>query len=187
MNPQVMEPEVTNSRVMSPKTRVFLITLVCTIPADLASKFWVGERVMPGERVSIIPDFFYLTHVRNPGAAFGLLASAPEQLRAVAFALVSVAAVLVIGAFFRKLAPGDRFSSFALALVLGGAVGNFADRILRGEVIDFLHLRLWGGYGWPDFNLADVFIVLGVAALALELVAAEGAARAAPADVEADR
>jgi signal peptidase II len=172
---------------MSPKSRVLLVTLLCTIPSDLASKFWVAERVMQGERVPIIADFFYVTHVRNPGAAFGLLAGAPQQLRAIAFAVVSIAAVLVIGAFFRKLAPGDRFSSLALALVLGGAWGNFVDRILRGEVIDFLHLRLWGGYAWPDFNLADVFIVLGVAGLALELVAAEGAARAAPADAEVDR
>ncbi len=182
-----MDSQVTNSRALNPKSRVLLVTLLCTVTPDLVSKFWVGERMMPGERLAIIPNFFYVTHVRNPGAAFGLLASAPQQLRAIAFVLVSIAAVAVIGAFFRKLAPGDRFSALALGLVLGGAIGNFVDRILRGEVIDFLHLRLWGGHAWPDFNLADVFIVLGVAGLALELVASEGAARAAPADVEADR
>jgi signal peptidase II len=172
---------------MNEKTRVAVITLLCTIPLDLASKYWVGERIAPGERVPVVADFFYFTHVRNPGAAFGMLADVPEEIRAIVFALVAIAAVLLIGAFFRKLAPGDRFSSFALALVLGGAIGNFTDRILRGEVIDFIHLRLWGGYVWPDFNLADAFIVLGVAGLALELIAAEGAARAAPADLEADR
>jgi signal peptidase II len=172
---------------MNTKSRVLLTTVLCTLPPDLVTKFWVGERLLPGERVAIVPDFFYLTHVRNPAAAFGLLAGAPEPLRAIAFALVSIVAVVVIGAFFRKLAPGDRFASLALGLILGGAMGNFVDRILRGEVIDFLHFRLWGGLAWPDFNLADVFIVLGVMGLALELVAAEGAARAAPSDAEVDR
>ncbi|MBW2272199.1 MAG: signal peptidase II [Deltaproteobacteria bacterium] len=178
---------MTNSPMMNPKSRVLLITLLCTVPSDLASKYWVDQQVGLGERVPIIGDFLYVTHVRNPGAALGMLAEGPEELRAIVFALVSILAVLVIGAFFRKLAPGDRFSPLALALVLGGAVGNFVDRILRGEVIDFIHVRLWGGYAWPDFNLADVFIVLGVAGLALELIAAEGAARAAPADADADR
>jgi signal peptidase II len=176
-----------NPKAIDSKSRVLLITLLCTVLADLASKFWVGEHIVPGDRVPVIADFFFLTHVRNAGAAFGILADAQQEIRAIVFALVSIAAILVIGSFFRKLAPGDRFSALALGLVLGGAVGNFVDRILRGEVIDFLHLRLWGGYVWPEFNLADVFIVLGVAGLALELVASEGAARAASADAEADR
>ena len=80
--------------------------------------------------------------------------------------------------FFRKLAPGDRLSALALGCILGGAVGNLIDRVLRGEVVDFLHFRLWGGYSWPDFNFADSFIVIGVGLLLLELLAAEGESRA---------
>jgi len=64
--------------------------------------------------------------------------------------------------------PGDRLSALALGLILGGAVGNLLDRIFRGEVVDFLHFKLWRGYTWPDFNLADSFIVVGVGLLILE-------------------
>ena len=80
---------------------------------------------------------------------------------------------------FRQIAPGDRLSALALGLILGGAGGNLIDRIFRGEVVDFLHFRLWGGYSWPDFNLADSFIVVGVGVLVLELLATEGEDRAA--------
>jgi signal peptidase II len=61
---------------------------------------------------------------------------------------------------------------------MGGAIGNLLDRIFRAEVVDFLHFRLWSGYSWPDFNFADSFIVVGVALLLLQLMAAEGESRA---------
>ncbi len=64
-----------------------------------------------------------------------------------------------------------------LGLILGGAIGNLIDRIARGEVVDFLHFRLWNGYSWPDFNFADSFIVVGVGFLVLELLASEGETR----------
>ena len=76
--------------------------------------------------------------------------------------------------------PGS--PALALALILGGAVGNFSDRILRGEVVDFMHIRWWGGYAWPDFNFADMFIVVGVAALIMDLLASEAASRAGTID-----
>jgi signal peptidase II len=69
----------------------------------------------------------------------------------------------------------------SLGLILGGAGGNLVDRIFRGEVVDFLHFRLWGGYQWPDFNLADSFIVVGVALLIVELLASETETRGDPA------
>jgi signal peptidase II len=130
--------------------------------------------------VSVIDGFFYLTHVRNPGAAFSLFATAPEEFRAPFFIVVTLIAIGLIISFLRKLSPGERLSAFALGLILGGAVGNLIDRLVHGEVIDFLHIRLWAGYSWPDFNLADSFIVVGVALLVLELFASEGEAIADP-------
>ena len=96
-------------------------------------------------------------------------------------------AVFIIISFYRKLGPGEKLSAFALGSILGGAVGNLLDRLFRsgelfnGEVVDFLHFILWGGYSWPDFNLADTFIVSGVGLLILELFATEGESRANPA------
>ncbi len=163
---------------MSPKLRVFLITFCVSLPLDLITKLIVDYNLTYADRIPVIEGFFYLTHVRNAGAAFGMFADAEPVLRRIFFIGISVVAIGIILSFFRQLAPGDRLSSLALGLILGGAVGNLTDRVTRDEVVDFLHFRLWGGYSWPDFNLADSFIVVGVAILILELLATEGEDRA---------
>ena len=166
---------------MMPKLKVFLGAVAISLPLDQLSKLIVLRSLSFADRVSVIDGFFYLTHVRNPGSAFGLFASSPEPYRSIFFIGVTSVAMLMIFSFYRRLAPGDRLSALALGLVLGGAAGNLIDRIRIGEVVDFLHFRLWGGYSWPDFNLADSFIVVGVALLILELLATEGERRADPA------
>jgi len=103
------------------------------------------------------------------------------------FISVSLVAVGIIVAFYRKLSPGDRLAALALGLILGGAVGNLIDRIFRQEVIDFLHFRIWRGYSWPDFNVADSAIVVGVGFLVLELLASEGEQRESAGDGESSR
>jgi signal peptidase II len=163
---------------MTPKLRVLLLACAIALPLDLLTKFLVDRYIGYADRITVVEGFFYLTHVRNPGAAFGLFAESDALLRQSFFIGVSFLAIFIILSFFRQLAPGDRLSSLALGLILGGAVGNLFDRIARGEVVDFLHFRLWGGYSWPDFNLADSFIVVGVGILLLELLASEGEDRA---------
>jgi signal peptidase II len=163
---------------MTAKLRALLGAVLVVVPLDQASKLWVGARIHYADRIPLVDGFLYLTHVRNPGAAFGVLADAHPAARTAFFVGISLVAVGVIVSFFRRLAPGDRLSALALGLVLGGALGNLIDRLLRGEVVDFLHVRLWGGRAWPDFNLADASIVVGVGLLVLELVASEGETRA---------
>ena len=164
---------------MAPKLRILVSVVILALPLDQISKILVESRLAHGERLSIVDGFFYITHARNPGAAFGLFGGVPSDSRLFAFALVSLIAILAIAAFYHRLAPGDRIQSLGLSLVLAGAAGNFIDRIWRGEVIDFLHVRLWGGYAWPDFNVADVCIVMGVAALMTDLLSREAMSRAA--------
>jgi signal peptidase II len=163
---------------MSPKLRIGLAAFAVSLCLDLLTKYLVGSNMHYGEKREVVEGFFYLTHVRNPGAAFGLFATAPEAIRLVFFIGISVVAIGIIVSFFHRLAPGDRLSALALGLILGGALGNLIDRIRYHEVVDFLHFRLWQGYSWPDFNLADSFIVVGVALLILELLATEGESRA---------
>jgi signal peptidase II len=163
---------------MSPKLRTFLIAFSISLPLDVVSKIIIDRSLSYADRIPVIEGFFYLTHVRNPGAAFGLFADGDPVLRLTFFIGISIVAIGIILSFFRQLAPGDRLSALALGLILGGAVGNLSDRVLRTEVVDFLHFDLWGGYSWPDFNLADSFIVVGVAILILELLASEGEDRA---------
>lgn len=172
---------------MTPKLRIFLALFAVTLLADQASKNLVVWYLPYADQVEVVRGFFYLTHVRNPGAAFSFLADRPAWFRQPFFIGVTGVAIVIIVSFYRRLAPGDRLSAFALGAILGGAVGNLLDRVFRderlfhGEVVDFLHFILWGGYSWPDFNLADTFIVSGVALLILELFATEGESRADPA------
>ena len=163
---------------MSPKYWYAVIAFVVSLPLDLGTKLLIDRNLTYADRIPVIEGFFYLTHVRNPGAAFGLFANADPELRMLVFGGVSIAAIFIVFSFFRQLAPGDRLSALALGLILGGAVGNLTDRVFRGEVVDFLHVVLWRGYSWPDFNLADSFIVVGVSLLILELLASEGEDRA---------
>lgn len=159
---------------MTPKLRIGLSAFLLCLFFDQSTKYLVVEHIHFGDERPVIEGFFSLTHVRNPGAAFGLFASAPERIRLTFFIGISAVAVAIVISFFRKLAPGDRLSALALGLILGGALGNLVDRIRYGEVVDFLHFRLWKGYSWPDFNLGDSFIVVGVGLLVLELLATEG-------------
>ena len=159
---------------MTPKLRIGLAAFLITLTVDLVSKYLIEAHLHYGDQRPIIEGFFYLTHVRNPGAAFGLFRDAPVTIRLSFFIGVSTVAVGIILSFFHKLAPGDRLSALALGMILGGAIGNLVDRIRYQEVVDFLHFRLWQGYSWPDFNFADSFIVVGVGLLVLELLATEG-------------
>jgi len=163
---------------MTPKLKAFLVAFGIALPLDVASKLWVASSLGYAERITVIDGFFYITHVRNPGAAFGMFTDIAADIRIPVFIGVALIAVGIIVSFYRNLAPGDRFTALTLGLILGGAIGNLLDRIFRAEVVDFLHFRLWSGYSWPDFNFADSFIVVGVALLLLQLIAAEGESRA---------
>jgi signal peptidase II len=163
---------------MAPKYQVGLTVFVVSLVLDIVTKHLINANLTYADRIPVIEGFFYLTHVRNTGAAFGLLRDAPVLLRMTFFIGIAIVAIGIVIQFFYRLAPGDRLSALALGLILGGAVGNLIDRIRLGEVVDFLHFNLWGGYAWPDFNLADSWIVVGVGLLVLELLASEGDERA---------
>ena len=171
---------------MAAKSRFFFVAFAISLALDQISKTWIVETLTFSDRVSVIEGFFYLTHVRNPGAAFSLFADAPVEIRAPFFIGTTLIAIGMILSFFRKLSPGDRLSALALGLILGGAVGNLLDRLIYGAVVDFLRLQLWVGYSWPDFNVADSSIVIGVALLVLELFAREGESLTDPPGTEPD-
>ena len=168
--------------LMTPKFRIAIGAFLIVLVLDLATKIAIDAHLSYADRIPIIPGFFYLTHVRNTGAAFGLFSDAPQLYRLIFFISVSLIAVGIIISFYRKLSPGDRLASLALGMILGGALGNLIDRIFRQEVVDFIHFRLWRGYSWPDFNIADTTIVIGVGLLVLELLASEGEERSSGED-----
>ena len=166
---------------LAPKVWVCAGVALLSFVLDRATKAWVEAEVPFGEDRVLVEGWFYLTHVRNRGAAFGWFADADPELKAWLFGGAAALALAVVVMHLIGLAPGDRRVAAALGLVAGGALGNLVDRMPGlgdGEVIDLLHLDLWGGYEWPDFNFADVAIVLGVAGLLVDMIAREAASRA---------
>lgn len=135
------------------------------ITADQAVKMYVHTHFQLHESIQVIPGFFNLTYVRNPGAAFGFLANTHETFRELFFLSMPPVALLIILAILRGVAETDRWTVTALSLVFGGAIGNYIDRIRFRYVIDFLDFHLDNVYTWPAFNIADSAIVIGVGVL----------------------
>lgn len=123
--------------------------------------FEEGKADLRRRAVVVVPGFWNHKYVENPGAAWGLLAGVDERIRVPFFHLVSLAAIAFILLFYRRLESDQRLLAVALALVLGGAVGNYIDRIARNYVIDFIDWH-WRSQHWPTFNVADAAISVGV-------------------------
>jgi signal peptidase II len=146
-----------------PRSGLFWLWLAAlTIVLDQLSKWVVVDRLSAYADVIPLTGFFNLVHVHNTGAAFSLFADQPGWQRFF-FLGIAVIATAVILYLLRKTAGRRRFS-IALALILGGALGNVIDRIVYGYVIDFLDFYL-GTWHWPAFNVADSAITLGAALL----------------------
>jgi signal peptidase II len=117
--------------------------------------------------------------VQNRGAAFGILSEADLPYQAAIFSAVSLLALVAIAVYAFRLPPEARLPQMGLALVLGGALGNLIDRVRLGYVVDFIHVY-WGRHQWPDFNVADSAITVGVALLILDMLVAPDRESAKP-------
>ena len=127
---------------------------------DQITKAWVRARVPLYSEISVLP-FFNIVHVSNTGMAFGLFQGKNWPL-----AILGAGMIIFIVVYAFRLIPHDLLSAYLLALVLGGAMGNVTDRLMRGEVTDFLDFFV-GSYHWPSFNVADSAICVGAIALML--------------------
>jgi len=135
---------------------------------DQVTKLWVvrewAERGMSRGRdsIDVLGTFLRLTYVHNDGAAFGL--SLGNRWSFIAVTVLVAAFIL----FYYARTERTPLARWALALILGGALGNLADRVRIGEVIDFFHVSV-GGFSWPIFNVADIGVSVGVGLLAIHL------------------
>jgi signal peptidase II len=138
------------------------------IIADRLTKTWVEAHIRIGGAIPVIPRVLRITHWTNDGAAFSLFAetASPHLVRWVLVAFSLIAALAVLIAMVRL---GDRITitTFALALILAGALGNVHDRIFYGSVVDFIEVHIFS-YHFPDFNVADSSIVTGACLLLLD-------------------
>ncbi len=123
---------------------------------DQISKILVTRLLDIHSSFSVINNFFYLTYTHNTGAAFSILTG-----KRLLLIIISIIVILTIFYYIRKNKVVDKLEITSFSLIIGGSLGNLFDRLLRGYVIDFLDFRFFG-YNFPIFNLADVFIVVGV-------------------------
>ena len=159
--------------------------------ADVITKAWalrvLSQRTAAEPGLVLIDRHLTLTLAFNRGGAWGILQDASEVVRRPFFLLVSVAAIVFIVSLYHRLHPSQRALTWGLPLVLGGALGNLTDRIVRNSVIDFIDYRGAGGQmneliatrlssgwtvteHWPTFNVADVSICAGVALMAIDMM-----------------
>ena len=146
---------------------LLLLSLLIVV-SDRLTKWLVAKKVALGDAVTVIPKVFRISHVENQGAAFSLFdnSASPERVRWMLLVFSLLAAVVVLFFLF-KLGRELSATAIALALILGGALGNAYDRIRFGFVVDFLEVHIIH-YHWPDFNVADSAIVIGGLLLLLD-------------------
>ncbi|WP_394232590.1 signal peptidase II [Niallia oryzisoli] len=144
----------------------YIIALLAVL-FDQWTKWLIVKNMELGERITVIDNFLYITSHRNRGAAWGIL-----QGQMWFFYVITVVVIIAIIYYLKKSEKESPLFKFSLALMLGGAIGNFIDRVVRQEVVDFIHTYPFG-YNFPIFNIADSSLVIGVAILIIYMLLEE--------------
>lgn len=147
----------------------FYLVALAIILLDQATKRVIVGTLRLGQGLPVVPGFFDLVFVLNPGAAFSFLATLPDSVRNPFFITISVTAVILILVYRTRHLQQHALASLSLALILGGAIGNLIDRLRYGMVVDFLLVHVYE-YHWPAFNVADSAISVGVTLMVLEML-----------------
>jgi signal peptidase II len=155
---------------MKSRYTLFVSIAIIGIVIDQITKVAIDRSMQLFDSIPIIVNFFNITYVRNPGAAFSFLSNASWRLPF--FITISCLAAFVILIAFRKLRDDQRLAHISLSMIFSGAVGNLIDRVRLGEVIDFLDAH-WYRHHWPAFNVADSLICVGVFILAIDMILEE--------------
>ncbi|MFE8695255.1 signal peptidase II [Cytobacillus sp. FJAT-53684] len=146
----------------------YIIALV-VIALDQITKMLIVKKMELWESIEVIENFFYITSHRNRGAAWGIL-----QGQMWFFYVITVIVIIGIIYYIQKAAKGKMLLGISLGLMLGGAIGNFIDRVVRKEVVDFVNTYIFG-YDFPIFNIADSALVIGVGMLMIQMLLEERA------------
>jgi signal peptidase II len=158
--------DITMGRQKNGSKLKWLWLAVLVIVIDLGTKAMATAMLTYGNPVPVLP-MFNLTLLHNTGAAFSFLAEAAGWQRWFFVGLALVVSVVLTG-WLRNLKHHETWTAIAIALILGGALGNVYDRIVHGYVVDFLHFY-WQSWHFPAFNLADTAITIGAAMMILDV------------------
>ncbi len=142
---------------------------IVVVALDQLTKAIVRATVPLHESVTVLPGFIDFTHVRNSGAAFGILSGADFPLKTILIAVIATSALIGVGMYAASLAHHQLVARVGLALIIGGATGNLIDRIAAGSVVDFVDVY-WRTWHFWAFNVADSAISIGVAIMILDML-----------------
>ncbi len=154
------------------RTRYYLIPLFVVI-LDHVTKWWVNLRLAT-DPIELIPGYLRLSLVHNPGVAFGLFSEAVSAWKPYVLGAMAVIAMVVIFMYARRAPADRRLLQCGLATTMGGITGNLLDRIIRGYVVDFIEFHIHESFYWPNFNVADSAITVGIALLLIDTVCNPG-------------
>jgi len=158
------------SSIIYRKWYVFLAAPVIWL-LDYVTKMWaVSALALPHRSIEIISGYFDLSYAENTGVAFGIMNSLQAAWKPYLLSGLAVAALIVIVVYYHKTPPERRLLRVALAVVSGGILGNLTDRIFRTAVVDFIEVHFRDIYYWPNFNVADSAITVGVILLILDSI-----------------
>src|SRR5690625_4516185 len=136
--------------------RYYYLTALAVIILDQWTKWLVVKKMDLYESITLIDNFLYITSFRNKGAALGIL-----QNQMIFFYIITVIVIIGIIYYLHKHIKDQLWQGIAISFILGGAIGNFVDRLFRKEVVDFIDVMIFT-YDYPIFNVADSFLVIGV-------------------------
>ena len=155
--------------MLNNKYAYLALVAATVVLVDQATKALILKNLPLYQSLTIIPGLFDITHIHNPGGAFGFLAGSGPGVRKLVFSFVSLLALVLVFWFYIKTPPTHRFLATGFAMIFGGAVGNLIDRVRFGIVVDFLDVYV-GSTHWPAFNVADSAISIGIGIFLLHLV-----------------
>ncbi len=141
---------------------IYYVIVLFVIAIDQISKWLIVKNMELGTSIPIIDNVLYITSHRNRGAAWGIL-----ENKMWFFYIITVVFVVFIVFYMKKYAKTDRLLGISLGLILGGAIGNFIDRVFRQEVVDFIHVYIFS-YNYPVFNIADSALCIGVVLIIIQ-------------------
>ena len=154
----------------------YLFLVFGILVLDRWSKATIQNRFDLNESATVIDGLFNITYVQNTGVAFGIFSSISSPVKSLLLSVFTGVAAIIVIVYSIRSPVENRLLQIALALILGGAIGNLYDRLAYGFVVDFLEVY-FRSYHWPSFNIADSAITVGVLLLALEIVRHETPSR----------
>jgi len=161
--------DTADAQTAPPPRRLEIWLPIVIVAVDQLTKAIVRAMVPLHESVTVIPGLIDFTHVRNTGAAFGILNLAEFPFKTVLISVIATAALIGVGMYAASLAHHQRVARIGLALIIGGAAGNLLDRLVAGSVVDFVDVY-WHTYHFWAFNVADSAISVGVAIMILDML-----------------